>query len=100
MDRQTLLFFIIIIVLAIAGYMYFQSGGVVLPASSTEKTAEFEAHLGELRVLTSISFDTSILQNEFFKSLSLPVATSINPVTAGRANPFLPYQKEEAQPKK
>lgn len=100
MDRQTLLFFIIIIVLAIGGYMYFQSGSAELPAGSSEKTAEFEAHLGELRVLTGISFDISILQNEFFKALLMPPASSIHSITAGRSNPFLPYQKEEAQPKK
>lgn len=93
MDRNTLQLILIFVAIIIAGYYgftYFKGGSadieenVVLP--------ELKARLEELRRVKTIKLDTSILQDSFFKSLTLPKPIPQPEVKFGRDNPFVPFR--------
>lgn len=70
-------------------YQYSQSGPAleVLPQTETE----FQTRLAELKRLKELRLDTSIFQDQFFRTLEVPEKSAETPLTPGRSNPFLPF---------
>ena len=98
MSRQTIIIFLILIVLGAASVWFFypQSSAPasqspnVQGAASPSDIAAIEQELAGLRRLKDLQFETSVLRQPFLQSLQAPsegVSSSISP---GRANPFLP----------
>lgn len=92
MNRQLILIVLLIAVLGVGGYFWYVRVPVNPEGSASNVAiAEFQQKLGEMRRLTSIDLDTSILQDPFFRSLKLETATDTVLTTPGRANPFVPF---------
>lgn len=82
----------LVAVLGVGGYFWYVRVPPDSEASSTNAAiAEFQEKLGELRRLTSVDLDTSILQDPFFRSLKPETATDTVLITPGRSNPFVPF---------
>lgn len=91
MAKQTITTIAIILLLAGAGLLLYQGGGTSAPPDGAE-TAKLETRLEELRRITQIKFDTSILQDPSFRSLQTSPEIPQSQTEIGRQNPFLPIQ--------
>lgn len=93
MDRNTLQLILIFVVIIIAGYYgfsYFKGSGADIEENTV--MPQLQARLEELRRVKTIKLDTSIFQDSFFKSLTLPKPIPQPEVKFGRDNPFLPFR--------
>ena len=95
MDRQTISFIILVIVVLGIGYIWYSYYSA---APAEEGTAvedlnvqNIEARLAELRRLRDLQLDTSLFREEAFRELQLPVIPKLPAVQIGRVNPFLPF---------
>ena len=92
MGKQTILLIIIVGALLGTGYFlyqYFQSGPALQALPRTE--TEFQIKLAELKRLKELRLDTSIFQDQFFRTLEPPEIPAETPLTPGRNNPFLAF---------
>ena len=90
MNRKTI-FVILFVLLAAGGYFWYQNSSSEPKEEAGKETA---SPLAELQRLKTLQLDTLILQDSFFKTLSLPSEVSSirnATTTAGRSNPFLPF---------
>jgi hypothetical protein len=93
MTRQNIFIAIFVVLLAGAGYSFFMTGDETL-AEITQNSVgtQFQERLAQLRRLKTIEFDTSVLRDPFFNSLtSLGVLVQPSSEITGRTNPFLPF---------
>ncbi|QQG45675.1 MAG: hypothetical protein HYW89_02020 [Candidatus Sungiibacteriota bacterium] len=86
--QTTLLIIVFIIIVAATGYLWFGLSG---PAVENAGGEEFSVRLAELRRLKNLQLDTSVLEDQFFRSLELPQETPLPEVKIGRINPFAPF---------
>jgi hypothetical protein len=92
MSKQTILFILLVAVLAGGLYFWFQYFAGETTTEEIVEDAELEARLTELKRLKEIKLDTAIFQDPQFKNLVLPQVTgTTTEVKPGRANPFLPF---------
>ena len=92
MDWQRTLLIVLVLVVLGGGYYYYQVYNVApTPEGGNQVVAGIDAKLNDIRPLASVEFDTSILNNAFFRSLKVIPAPPASTVVPGRANPFLPY---------
>lgn len=93
MDKQRLLiaFFALILIGGVYFYYYVYTIAPSVEVMNPE-IRELDSGLAAIRPLNSVELNTSILDNPFFRSLK-PLVTPATPevITAGRANPFLPF---------
>ena len=91
MDRQRILIIILVLLFVGGAYYYYQ---VYQPAPVEGEVnpaiADLDTRLAELRPLANVEFNTSVLDNPFFRSLKTVVVT-VPPAVSGRSNPFLPF---------
>lgn len=90
--KQTIFLIFFFLILAVTGFVWYRS--VPVEEESRQITGETGVRLTELRRLKTLKLDTSVLRNPFFVSLQLPSETiniEQSRVSAGRANPFLPF---------
>lgn len=91
MSRKNIFAILFVLLAAGGGYFWYRYSP---SAPEGEASKETSSPLAELQRLKTLQLDTLILQDSFFKSLSLPseVSSQINAsTTAGRSNPFLPF---------
>lgn len=79
-----------VLLLAGAGFIWFHRGTSFV--QNTGNTAELETRLSDLRRISQIHLDTSILQDPVFRSLQPAPQTPSNEQQPGRTNPFLPFR--------
>ncbi|MBI2056082.1 MAG: hypothetical protein HYT37_01775 [Candidatus Sungbacteria bacterium] len=91
MSQQSTLITLFILIIAATGYFLYQGIGDQTTIESDPVVTLLESRLAELRRLKDISFDTSVLQDKFFQSLSTPVIPSPPDIKIGRTNPFIPF---------
>lgn len=94
MSQKNLLL-IVSIVLLFGGTGYFlfpRSTGTGTAALKEEETNAFEVRLLELNKLKDIKLDIPLLEDPFFRSLSVPAGVTAPEGTVGRPNPFLPIE--------
>lgn len=92
MSKQTILLIIMVVALTGTGffvYQYFQSKST--PQISPQTETEFQTRLAELKRLGELKLDTSILRDQFFRTLELPEKPAEVPLVPGRNNPFLSF---------
>lgn len=90
--KQTILTISLFLILAATGFVWYRAAPV--EDESRPITGEAGVQLTELRRLKTLKLDTSVLRDPFFVSLQFPAeATGVEQggVSAGRANPFLPF---------
>ena len=92
MDIKSIVLIILILGIAVAGYVMYQRRAIILvEEGKTETVLQYERRLAEFRRIMEVSLDTSVLSDPYFKSLTLYVATSGPAITPGRPNPFQPF---------
>ncbi len=91
MSQQSLLVTVSVIIIGATAYFLFYNTSDQAALKTSPVVQELEARLAELRHLKDIRFDTSVLQDNFFKSLSLPDIPQPPDVKIGRLNPFIPF---------
>lgn len=91
MNQQPILLILFIVVIAVTAYMFFQDAPDQTVLAADPAIRELEARLVELRRINTISFDTSVLKDNFFRSLDLPPIPPPPDIKIGRANPFIPF---------
>lgn len=91
MNQQSLVTVLFVVIIGATAYFWFQgAGGQTAPEASPSVVA-LEARLAELRHLKEIRFDTSVLQDKFFQSLTGPIIPPLPDIKIGRSNPFIPF---------
>ena len=91
MNQQGILTILFIIIVAVTGYFWFQPIDNQATRVTNQSVQDLEDRLTELRHLKDIRFDTSVLKDKFFESLSLPIIPPPPDIKIGRANPFIPF---------
>lgn len=93
MSRQTILLLILIIVLAVGIYVWSKAGVGRQVEVATEDTTieEIEDRITNIRRLKTINLDTSLLNDEVFRSLEDFTKGTEVIVHPGRTNPFSPF---------
>lgn len=95
MNRQTLFYITLIVVLLSIGYVWFRYSRAPTVVPTGDDAGEmFETRLSQLRYLKDLQLDISIFQNPLFKTLKAPEtipAISQPVIKQGRTNPFLPF---------
>lgn len=89
MNRQGIFSLILVLVLGITGYLWYQ----YLRSSPGQEgeSSRLAARLSEVSRFRNVQLDTSIFQDRFFNSLTLPQEAPELEVTPGRSNPFAPF---------
>ncbi|MEI6420160.1 MAG: hypothetical protein WCO30_00870 [bacterium] len=103
MSKNSIITIIIVVVLALGGYLYMQNGdssvnpdsGLVVDQSSMQISSVKEAPeiLQTLDKLSSLKIDDSIFNSAVFRSLQ-PSDVSSPTWTPGRSNPFAPLNAQ------
>jgi len=91
MPRQTIFLLLLIVVLAAGAYYWLKSSSSAPSEPETDPALEeIENKISDVRRLKTIEFNTSVMQDEVFRSLQDFATGTEAIIPAGRKNPFAP----------